>query len=96
MGDGVIVQQGQHHGHRRAVIAPQGGVLRPKPVAPMRPASGKLCTLELTGLPGGHSGAEIHKNIPNADRVLAPWSVPGAWTHTMSVCPWRITAGCPS
>ncbi len=38
---------------------------------PMRPASGKLCTLELTGLPGGHSGAEIHKNIPNANRVLA-------------------------
>ena len=33
VGDGVIVQQGQHHGHRRAVIAPQGGVLRPKPVA---------------------------------------------------------------
>ena len=24
------------------------------------------------------------------------WSVPGDWTHTMSVCPWRITAGCPS
>ena len=38
---------------------------------PLRPASGKLCTLELTGLPGGHSGAEIHKNIPNANRVLA-------------------------
>ena len=38
---------------------------------PMQPASGKLCTLELTGLPGGHSGAEIHKNIPNANRVLA-------------------------
>ncbi len=38
---------------------------------PLHPASGKLCTLELTGLPGGHSGAEIHKNIPNANRVLA-------------------------
>ena len=38
---------------------------------PLQPASGKLCTLELTGLPGGHSGAEIHKNIPNANRVLA-------------------------
>lgn len=38
---------------------------------PARPASGKLCTLELSGLPGGHSGAEIHKNIPNANRVLA-------------------------
>ena len=38
---------------------------------PLRPASGKLCTLELTGLPGGHSGAEIHKSIPNANRVLA-------------------------
>ena len=38
---------------------------------PVREASGKLCTLELSGLPGGHSGTEIHKNIPNADRVLA-------------------------
>lgn len=38
---------------------------------PVRPASGKLCTLDLSGLPGGHSGAEIHKNIPNANRVLA-------------------------
>lgn len=34
-------------------------------------ASGKLCTLELSGLPGGHSGTEIHKDIPNANRVLA-------------------------
>lgn len=38
---------------------------------PARPASGVLCTLDLSGLPGGHSGAEIHKNIPNANRVLA-------------------------
>lgn len=38
---------------------------------PVRPASGRLCTLDLSGLPGGHSGAEIHKNIPNANRVLA-------------------------
>ena len=37
---------------------------------PARPASGRLCTLDLSGLPGGHSGAEIHKNIPNANRVL--------------------------
>ena len=38
---------------------------------PARPVSGRLCTLDLSGLPGGHSGAEIHKNIPNANRVLA-------------------------
>lgn len=38
---------------------------------PVRTASGKLCTLELSGLPGGHSGTEIHKDIPNANRVLA-------------------------
>ena len=38
---------------------------------PVEPASGVLCALELSGLPGGHSGAEIHKNIPNANRVLA-------------------------
>lgn len=38
---------------------------------PAREAAGKVCTLELSGLPGGHSGAEIHKNIPNANRVLA-------------------------
>ena len=38
---------------------------------PTEPASGKLCTLDLSGLPGGHSGTEIHKNIPNANRVLA-------------------------
>lgn len=38
---------------------------------PVQAASGKLCTLELSGLPGGHSGTEIHKNIPNANRVLA-------------------------
>lgn len=38
---------------------------------PVRPASGRLCTLDLSGLPGGHSGAEIHKNLPNANRVLA-------------------------
>lgn len=38
---------------------------------PVHAASGRLCTLDLSGLPGGHSGAEIHKNIPNANRVLA-------------------------
>ena len=38
---------------------------------PTEAAEGKLCTLDVTGLPGGHSGAEIHKNIPNANRVLA-------------------------
>lgn len=32
---------------------------------------GRACTLSISGLPGGHSGAEIHKNIPNANRVLA-------------------------
>lgn len=38
---------------------------------PVQPAAGSLCTLDLSGLPGGHSGTEIHKNIPNANRVLA-------------------------
>jgi len=38
---------------------------------PVSTAAGKVCTLDLSGLPGGHSGAEIHKNIPNANRVLA-------------------------
>ncbi len=38
---------------------------------PTRPAAGKRCTLAISGLPGGHSGAEIHKNIPNANWVLA-------------------------
>ena len=33
--------------------------------------AGNLCTLSISGLPGGHSGAEIHKNIPNANRVMA-------------------------
>lgn len=38
---------------------------------PAESADGALCTLDLSGLPGGHSGAEIHKNIPNANRMLA-------------------------
>lgn len=38
---------------------------------PVESADGALCTLDLSGLPGGHSGAEIHKNIPNANRMLA-------------------------
>lgn len=38
---------------------------------PVSDAPGKLCTLEFSGLPGGHSGTEIHKKIPNANRVLA-------------------------
>ena len=38
---------------------------------PTEPAAGKLCTLSISGLPGGHSGAEIHKNIPNANRLMA-------------------------
>ena len=38
---------------------------------PVGDASGELCTFSVSGLPGGHSGAEIHKNIPNANRVLA-------------------------
>lgn len=38
---------------------------------PVSGAEGMVCTLDLSGLPGGHSGAEIHKNIPNANRVLA-------------------------
>lgn len=38
---------------------------------PTDSAAGTLCTLDLSGLPGGHSGTEIHKDIPNANRVLA-------------------------
>ena len=38
---------------------------------PTGSAPGKVCTLSISGLPGGHSGVEIHKNIPNANRVLA-------------------------
>lgn len=38
---------------------------------PAEAASGDVFTLSVSGLPGGHSGAEIHKNIPNANRVLA-------------------------
>lgn len=37
---------------------------------PAESGAGAVCALELTGLPGGHSGTEIHKNIPNANRVL--------------------------
>lgn len=37
---------------------------------PVRTASGRLCTLELSGLPGGHSGTEIHKNIPSTRSAL--------------------------
>ena len=38
---------------------------------PVESAAGAVCTLDLSGLPGGHSGVEIHKDIPNANRVLA-------------------------
>ena len=37
---------------------------------PAEAVSGQIWTLTVSGLPGGHSGAEIHKNIPNANRVL--------------------------
>ncbi len=33
----------------------------------------KFYTLEISGLPGGHSGVEIHKNIPNAMKVFAKY-----------------------
>ena len=35
------------------------------------PASGSCVTVTLDGMSGGHSGAEIHKNRANADRVAA-------------------------
>lgn len=38
---------------------------------PTESVSGKVCTISITGLPGGHSGTEIHKNIPNANRTMA-------------------------
>ena len=33
--------------------------------------SGKIYEIGVTGLSGGHSGNEIHKNIPNATKLLA-------------------------
>jgi dipeptidase D len=34
---------------------------------------GTFYTLHISGLPGGHSGVEIHKNIPNAIKVFAEY-----------------------
>ena len=38
---------------------------------PVEQAEGGAYAFSVSGLPGGHSGAEIHKNIPNANRLLA-------------------------
>ena len=38
---------------------------------PVERKSGRVCEILLTGLPGGHSGGEIHKNYANANRLLA-------------------------
>ncbi|MCI8878628.1 MAG: aminoacyl-histidine dipeptidase [Oscillospiraceae bacterium] len=38
---------------------------------PVERKSGIICEVLVSGLPGGHSGAEIHKNYANANRLLA-------------------------
>lgn len=38
---------------------------------PAERKSGIICEVLVSGLPGGHSGAEIHKNYANANRLLA-------------------------
>jgi len=38
---------------------------------PAAPASGRVCTLTVMGLQGGHSGADINKGRANANKLLA-------------------------
>ncbi|MDE7260905.1 MAG: aminoacyl-histidine dipeptidase [Oscillospiraceae bacterium] len=38
---------------------------------PVKRTSGIVCEVLVSGLPGGHSGAEIHQNYANANRLLA-------------------------
>ena len=38
---------------------------------PVNRTSGFVCEVLISGLPGGHSGAEIHQNYANANRLLA-------------------------
>ena len=38
---------------------------------PISRTSGIVCEVLVSGLPGGHSGAEIHQNYANANRLLA-------------------------
>ena len=38
---------------------------------PVERTSGTVCEVLVSGLPGGHSGAEIHQNYANANRLLA-------------------------
>ncbi len=38
---------------------------------PVARTSGIVCEVLVSGLPGGHSGAEIHQNYANANRLLA-------------------------
>ena len=38
---------------------------------PISRTSGIICEVLVSGLPGGHSGAEIHQNYANANRLLA-------------------------
>ena len=38
---------------------------------PTAPATGKVCTLTVTGLQGGHSGVDINKGRANANKLLA-------------------------
>lgn len=54
------------------VTASCAGGVRAKLVLPVMRMeySGHLCTIEVSGLAGGHSGVEIHKNRVNAIRML--------------------------
>lgn len=38
---------------------------------PVTRTPGRVCEVLISGLPGGHSGTEIHQNYANADRLLA-------------------------
>ncbi len=40
----------------------------------MRPSQKRFFLVEISGLPGGHSGVEIHKKIPNAIKLFASWA----------------------
>ena len=42
-----------------------------KAAFPVKRTSGIVCEVLVSGLPGGHSGAEIHQNYANANRLLA-------------------------
>ena len=54
------------------IIGCAGGVLLDLSIqSPTKPSFGRFYEVQVNGLPGGHSGVEIHKNIPNAIKVLS-------------------------